>query len=173
MREPLRVRRLGAIAATAAILASLNGVAGDERTGPAGDPRPAGLSPGSKSTTWEAARRAHASPLDPAPPALTAAERELFALAVDGDARQVQKRLEQGARPNCRDENGRTALVEAAAAGNADVVRALLDNGADPKILGKDNFSALYWALFYKRTAAVKLLVERGADPGTMSVDIF
>ena len=41
--------------------------------------------------------------------------------------------LQQGANPMCRDQNGYTALLKAAALGRMGMVRALVEAGVDPR----------------------------------------
>lgn len=55
----------------------------------------------------------------------------LIAGAESGDVAEVAKALADGTPVDARDDDGRTALMVAAAHGHLDVVRVLLDAGAD------------------------------------------
>jgi uncharacterized protein len=86
-----------------------------------------------------------------------AARRELVTLLLDAGARataalhiaaEVDEAwyattlLARGADANARDDEGRTALLRAAARGRHEVVRALLSAGADPRACGADGATA-------------------------------
>ena len=77
------------------------------------------------------------------------------------------RKLERGADPNIRDEDGNTALMIALLHGsNIEVVRFLLDSGVDPNIRDNNGKTPLTIAILYRgNIEIVRLLLERGADP--------
>jgi ankyrin repeat protein len=81
--------------------------------------------------------------------------------------RMVRWLLEAGANPNLSNDNGRTALIEAAAGGVAESVRLLLDAGANVDAVQRDGLAAIYTASVSGEKEVVRLLVEHGAhlDP--------
>ncbi|HEU0108026.1 MAG TPA: ankyrin repeat domain-containing protein, partial [Vicinamibacteria bacterium] len=60
----------------------------------------------------------------------------LFQRVEAGDARAIALLLRAGVAPASRNNQGRTALYEAASGGKAEVAKALLDNGANPEDSG-------------------------------------
>jgi ankyrin repeat protein len=88
----------------------------------------------------------------------------------------VRQLLNRGANPNIQDNEGRTALMEAARF-SVEAVRELLNKDADPNIESKDGFTALMWAVLYAKMHGerdiVKELLARGANPNTRAQDGF
>ncbi len=66
-------------------------------------------------------------------------------------------------RVDCRDEEGETALMEAAEEGHLEVVRWLLDQGARPNLHDDKGETALIEAAEEGRREVVALLLDRGA----------
>ena len=64
----------------------------------------------------------------------------------------------QGADVNAKDNNGETALIEAASTGHTETVQALLDAGADVDAEGVFEMTALMWAKRKDHTEIVELL---------------
>ncbi len=89
--------------------------------------------------------------------------------SVGGDVEYLKKSLALGADPNEKRENGRTALMGAAANGNAECVKALIDAGADLNAVDDDGMTALMLASASKtnysgQVNSVKYLLDAGAD---------
>lgn len=63
--------------------------------------------------------------------------RALIRAASAGDAEDVRRLVERGARLDASDHAGATALSRAAEKGHLDIVRLLLDLGADPRRIGR------------------------------------
>jgi ankyrin repeat protein len=95
----------------------------------------------------------------------------LLAFAMDEDFSEaillVQELKEKTETVDAQDQNGRTALMEAAGKGNIPEVRALLEAGADPNIRDNKGRTALMNAW---KEAAI-LLLEAGADPNIKDND--
>ena len=62
------------------------------------------------------------------------------------------------------DDQGRTALILAAAEGHTATVKTLIANGADVKNTDKHGKTALIWAAEWDHIPAVQALLENGAD---------
>jgi hypothetical protein len=96
-------------------------------------------------------------------------ERELFAAIAgfEGDERRVVELLELGASPVARDEDGSTALYQAAVGGRAWAVGALLRAGAPPDELsaGEGEGTPLCGAASWGYLATIRILLAGGADP--------
>ena len=96
----------------------------------------------------------------------------LHQAAESGDVAKVKRLLEHGeADAEARDEDGRTALFEAAYKGFADVVTVLLEAGADVNARAEDGRTALHWAVYSGNADMVKLLLEAGADVNARDED--
>ena len=74
----------------------------------------------------------------------------------------VNALLAAGADVNASNEDGRTALMLAAAAGRAAAVKSLLRGGANVSAQDKDGKTALMLATKFARTEVVKLLKQAG-----------
>ncbi|TPX69817.1 hypothetical protein SpCBS45565_g02175 [Spizellomyces sp. 'palustris'] len=70
---------------------------------------------------------------------------------------------------DCRDEEGNTALVYAAALGCDAMVSLLLKNGASVDACDKNGWSPLFWACTNSQTSTARLLIEHGADKNLRS----
>ena len=81
-----------------------------------------------------------------------------------GDTGLLQKLLKQGADPNARDAEGRTALMDAVAAGKVDAVRSLLSVRADVNARSKVGGTALIEAAAAGQVESARLLIAAGAD---------
>ncbi|MDD3673346.1 MAG: ankyrin repeat domain-containing protein [Synergistaceae bacterium] len=90
--------------------------------------------------------------------------KKLIYTSARGNTEQVRELLDAGADPNTKDNDGHTALIEAAWRGKTETVRLLLDRGADPNIRNSYGSTALSRAVRngFKRTA--NLLIEKGTD---------
>jgi ankyrin repeat protein len=115
--------------------------------------------------TWRAAllavglaAGAPSLPPRPGPPIVEAAWR--------GDAAEVTRLLEAGARVGARGPDGWTPLLAAAAAGHAGVVEVLLARGADPNQAAPDGLTPLAAARLGDHLAVLRRLLQAGArDP--------
>jgi hypothetical protein len=96
-----------------------------------------------------------------------AANRKLFTAAKKGDAAAVRAALTAGADVAARDNNGWTALHEAARWGQAEACALLLAAGADANAAHPDfGYTPLFVATFQAgHVAVVRALLEGGAAP--------
>nr|XP_043872640.1 uncharacterized protein LOC122761466 [Solea senegalensis] len=83
-------------------------------------------------------------------------------LLPDAQARSkfVELLLQRGARVNCRDGDGRTALSHACEKGYLDAVKILVRNNADPEVVDSWGNTALMYATVAGRSAVVEFLVR-------------
>jgi serine/threonine protein kinase len=88
----------------------------------------------------------------------------LTIMASRGRHKEVKRMLAEGADPNERTRNGRTAIMSAAGQGYADVVKALIEGGADVNAKDNDGNNALLDTARQGRTDLAKLLIESGAN---------
>jgi ankyrin repeat protein len=84
--------------------------------------------------------------------------------AKNGKSDVVGLFLQGGMDSETADDQGKTALIWAAAAGHTATVKTLLANGADPKNTDKQGKSALIWAAEWDHIPAVQALLMSGAD---------
>jgi len=87
--------------------------------------------------------------------------------SVTGRSAVANLLLERGAEVNAKDNNGRTALMEAAKVGHPDVVQLLLDNRAEVNTSDFKGNTALILAAWMVQTDVVKLLLAKGAEVNT------
>lgn len=80
--------------------------------------------------------------------------------AEDGDIAGMERWY---VRVDSRDEDGETALIEAAEAGQLEAVRWLLDHGARPNLQDLEGETALLEAAEEGRVQVMRLLLDRGA----------
>ena len=71
--------------------------------------------------------------------------------------------MSNGANVNAADQEGRTALMQAAVYGHVDVARALLSNGAEVNAKDREGRTALTQASTYGHADVVRLLLSNGA----------
>jgi hypothetical protein len=81
-----------------------------------------------------------------------------------GAVGQVDKMLSRDVSPDCRDEKGKTPLIQACAAGNAAMAAVLLRYNADVDAADDIGYTALISAAFNGHIDVVKLLISNGAD---------
>ena len=81
-----------------------------------------------------------------------------------GDVAAVASELANGTNPNEADDEGVTALHEAAANGHLEVVKALVEAGADVDQAEYDGDTALINASEFGHVEVVEYLLEKGAD---------
>ena len=93
-------------------------------------------------------------PMDPA----------LRQLALQGNARELQWALEDGADPNREDDDGTTPLFFAASNGHARCIHILVDEGADIDVFSLNLRTPLNIAASGGHTDAVCALIAEGAD---------
>ncbi|KAL4094146.1 hypothetical protein PRIC1_009809 [Phytophthora ramorum] len=71
--------------------------------------------------------------------------------------------VEQGAKKEATDNQGKTALIWAACHGRLDMVRYLAEQGAKKDAIDQNGNTALIWAACHGRLEVVRYLIERGA----------
>jgi ankyrin repeat protein len=84
--------------------------------------------------------------------------------AKNGKSDVVGLFLQAGMDSETADDQGKTALILAAAAGHTATVKTLLASGADAKNTDKQGKSALIWAAEGDHIPAVQALLTNGAD---------
>ncbi len=87
------------------------------------------------------------------------------------DVDEVRALLEEGASPEARDEEARTALLAAVSAANVELARVLLEAGAEPNARGADGSTPLHVAAQRRALDLVWLLVRHGADVNAQDDD--
>ncbi len=81
-----------------------------------------------------------------------------------GQYETIKTLLEHGAKVNHKDENGRTALHDAAMYSGKEVINLLISYGADVNARNKHQSTPLHQAAMLSNIEAAKALVEHGAD---------
>lgn len=89
--------------------------------------------------------------------------RQVLRAARSGDA-ELKAVLSRGININATDDDGETALMEAADSRNASAVRVLINNGANVNAADEDGETALMIAADEGNVEAVRLLIEAGAN---------
>ena len=82
----------------------------------------------------------------------------------NGDTDAVDLYLAAGMRPDVRDANGRTMLINAASRGSNNISRKLLSKGADVNARDGDGSTALMESARNDHKETTKVLLEHGAD---------
>ena len=88
----------------------------------------------------------------------------LMNAAKEGDLKQVQELLKEGADANAKNKYGKTALMYAADKGHLGVVKLLLNKGANVNARQKEGGTALMSAALSGHAEVAKLLLEQGAE---------
>lgn len=104
------------------------------------------------------------SGIDSAPATADEGERRLIRAARSGDAGEVKRQLDSGARANARSFWGERPLMAAVEGGHGEVVRVLLERGADPDARGEGGFTPLGAAALRGHARIVRLLSAAGAS---------
>jgi ankyrin repeat protein len=89
----------------------------------------------------------------------------LLAAAARGDAADIRRLLAAGARPDVRDDRGRTPLHVAAFGSNRDAFRALVEGGADPNALEGQRYDVVTISAVKDDAAMVTLALSLGCSP--------
>jgi hypothetical protein len=96
-----------------------------------------------------------------------AARKAMLESAFDGEDEQIVKILTNQlivVQVDDCDENGNTALSEAAGGGHVDTCAMLMKRGADPNVQGQFKRTPLWRATFGNHAETAKVLIEGGAD---------
>ncbi|MDO8290642.1 MAG: ankyrin repeat domain-containing protein [Parvibaculum sp.] len=88
----------------------------------------------------------------------------IIVAAANNQADAVRFLLEQGANPNRKARDGRTALSAAAQSGNAMITAILLDAKANPDLIADNGDSPLFIAVRGRRAAIVQQLLAHNVD---------
>lgn len=80
-----------------------------------------------------------------------------------GDVETIKRLLEEGAKPDEADEEGRTALHFACGYGEIECAKALIAAKASLDIIDNNKNTPLHYAAGYGQAESVKLLIERCA----------
>ena len=84
--------------------------------------------------------------------------------ALEGQIEKVRASLDQGASPDARDADGRTALMMAAFNGHTKSAQLLMDRGAKVNVHDGVGRTALMYAAAGPNTQTVKHLIDHGAN---------
>lgn len=95
----------------------------------------------------------------------------LHLAAYSGIKKTVKELLQEGAKPNTMNSNGRTPLSWAAEEGYEEVVKLLLEKGADLDCKDNKGRTPLSWAGSEGHKTVVQLLLEKGVDPEPKATD--
>ena len=100
----------------------------------------------------------------PPSPAGKAAYTGLLAAAAKGDTAQIKALVAKGAKPDVRDDYGRTPLHVAAYGGHHEAMRGLASAGADPNALERDRYDIVTIAAVANDVPTLKLALELGCS---------
>jgi len=89
---------------------------------------------------------------------------DIYAAALFGDLKAINKHIKAGTDLNKKDAYGSTPLIIAATFGKTDVAKALIAGGADVNIINNEGGTALHSAAFLCRTEIVQILLDNGID---------
>ncbi len=95
---------------------------------------------------------------------------QVLRAARGGDA-ELKALLSKGVNINATDNDGETALMEAADGRNVELVRVLIANGANVNAADEDGETALMIAADEGRAEIVRLLIEAGANVNARDED--
>ena len=109
-------------------------------------------------------------------------QKDLHDAAYEGDIARVREIIQQwcaecfadliGAKIDCIDHEGNSALSEAACGGHADICRLLLKHGANVNLRSHQGRTPLWRAAFVNHCDAIRVLLEHGADPRIASCNL-
>jgi len=91
--------------------------------------------------------------------------KQLLEAAYEGRSSEVQKLLDDGVPVTAHNQNGITALSEAASGGSVEVVSLLLQLKSHPNCRGEFQRTPLWRAAYAGHSEVVHLLLEHGGDP--------
>ncbi|XP_075714703.1 ankyrin repeat domain-containing protein 39 [Rhinoderma darwinii] len=98
-------------------------------------------------------------------------QRGIWAAAMDGDLRRVQRFIEKGTDADLADNFGYTALHYGSRHGHFQVCSFLLKTGAKSNAQTHGGSTALHRAAYCGHLQVVQLLLENGADPSKTDSD--
>lgn len=90
---------------------------------------------------------------------------KLLKAALKGQCREAAAALGNGASVDALDEEGRTALHQAAANGHREIVQLLITRKASLNLADKEGYAPLHSAAFADQKESVQLLLEGRCDP--------
>ncbi len=99
------------------------------------------------------------------------ANQQLFNLAKQANAGQINNLLNQGANVNAANSSGETALHSAASTGNTGAAQALLQRGANVNARTVRGWTPLHTAARFGRGHFVAMLLNRGAQRNIQNID--
>jgi ankyrin repeat protein len=114
---------------------------------------------------WASKQEEQQPPADPTPAINVAAEQALREASLQGQTVAMAAAVEQGARVDAADGDGRTALMYAAFNGHTEGVRWLLDRGAAVGSRDTVGRTALMFASTGPFADTVELLLDSGSSP--------
>jgi ankyrin repeat protein len=96
--------------------------------------------------------------------------KQLVIACKEGDAREADQLIKNGADIEAKDCFGRTLLYTAVFNNNIKTVNLLLSHGANVNVKDKHQRTPLYWATYYGCIKIMKLLIDKGADVKDMEL---
>jgi uncharacterized protein len=89
---------------------------------------------------------------------------DLHRAAASGNLATLRARLREGMKPDVRDQEGRTPLMDAVRAGQVEAAQVLLEAGANPNAASSSGRTSLIEAAESGSTDAAQLLIDAGAE---------
>ena len=89
-------------------------------------------------------------------------DRDFLELCKSRNVKEVEAAMTNGIDVNAKDDNGRTALIEAAIYGRTEIAELLLQHGADVNAKDTKNRTALLWAVGNHNPQTAEVLLKYG-----------